>query len=470
MSRQLRMRIVGLLAVLLAGLVAIATVIPACGFEAPNLREVPFDAADIPDSPPDTFVHDAAPCSSLVNICVTEDLLRECYATMTLPREISCDWGCTEPTTGNGRCRTFSPSGGAVTALDLDRAMAMIAGLQKRTFTTIISTGTINTDTGQIQIGVDGRQSGTGVRDGVDFKIVNGVGVFRFLELELKGFQDIRVVGTNALALVAIDRISIEDGAVIDLRGTCTGRNAGPGGRMGGASNGNGTGNGAGGAGAGDTPCTGGGGAGHSRGGAAGGGANNAGGTTGTTTISVLAGGAGGGGGSSGDGGGGGGAIQLVSNGQIRFDAANLSQVGINAGGCGGKEGNCGGGAGAGGAILIEGRTVDFSGAFITVNGGGGGGAANGNDGGNALTTTRASGGAGAIGPGSGDDGGDGGGGGDRLSTPSAGGVRDQRGGGGGGGLGWIRVNTRSGNIGGGAYFSPSIGTQGASTGPANAQ
>jgi hypothetical protein len=469
-SRQHRIRIVGLLVVLLAGLGAIGTAISACGFEAPNLREVPSDGADIPDSPPDAFIHDAAPCASMVKTCVTEDLLRECFQTGMLPREIPCDWGCSEPTTGNGRCRTFLPSGGAVTTQDLDRTMAMAAGLQKRTFEAFVSTGTINTDTGQIQIGVGSRQSGTGVRDGVDFKVVNGVGVFRFLELELKGIQDIRVVGTNALALVAIDRISIEQRAQIDMRGTCTGRNAGPGGRLGGSSNASGAGNAAGGAGAGGNTCTGGGGAGHSRGGGAGGGANNAGGTTGNATISVLVGGAGGGGGSNGEGGGGGGAIHLVSNGQIRFDAADFSQVGINAGGCGGSGGGCGGGAGAGGAVLIEGRTVDFSDAFISVNGGGGGGAANGGAGGDAQAMARAGGGNGTIGPGTGDDGGDGGGGGDRTQAPSNGGVRDQRGGGGGGGLGWIRVNTRSGMLGGGAYFSPNIGTQGASTGTASTQ
>ncbi len=461
----------GLLVVILSGLVLFAMIVPACGFNSPNLKDVPGDGAEIPDAPPDVFVHDAAPCSSLIKTCVTADLLRECQAVATLPTETVCEWGCDETVPNNGRCKVFTPSGGAVTAQDLDRTAAVAAGLQKRTFTSLVSAGSINTDTGAIQIGADVRAAGTGVINGVDFKVVNGVGVFRFLELELKGVQDIRVVGSNALALVGIDRISVLDRTQIDMRGNCQGRNAGPGGRMGGAPNNNGSGNGAGGAGDNSGVCSGGGGAGNSRTGGAGGGRMNAGTTTGTATISMLVGGAGGGGGGTGgDGGGGGGAIQLVSNGQIRFDAGVLSQVGINAGGCGGKSGSCGGGAGAGGAILIEGRTVDLSDAFFAVNGGGGGGAANGMSGEMAQVVNRANGGNGGIGPGPNDDGGSGGAGGDDGAGANPGMVRDQRGGGGGGGVGWIRINTKSGAFGGGAFFSPGNPSQSVSTGVANVQ
>jgi hypothetical protein len=471
-SKQLRIRVVGLLVVVLSGFAAVAMIVPACGFNSPNLRDVPSDGADIPDAPPDMFVHDAAPCSSLIKTCVTTELLRECQQVGTLPRETVCDWGCDDTLANNGRCKVFTPSGGAVTQQDLDRPMAMAAGLQKRTFTSLLNAGTINTETGQIQIGADSRGAGTGVINGVDFKVVNGVGVFRFMELEIKGIQDIRATGSNALALVAIDKITIGDRTQIDMRGNCQGRNAGPGGRSGGMANSNGTGNGAGGAGDNTGVCSGGGGGGNSRTGGPGGGRLNGGGTTGNATISTLVGGAGGGGGggNGGDGGGGGGAIQLVSNGPIVFDAGTLSQVGINAGGCGGKAGNCGGGAGAGGVILLEGRTVDLSDTFFTVNGGGGGGAANGTSGDMAQTVNRANGGNGGIGPGSNDDGGDGGDGGDDGSTAGMGLVRDMRGGGGGGGVGWIRINTKSGAIGGAAFFSPSNPSQSVSIGMANVQ
>ena len=450
-------------------MVAIGMIVPACGFEAPNLQDVPDDAANLlPDAPPDVFIPDAAPCSSLIKTCVSGTVLRACQMVGQLPAETTCDWDCVDAP--EPHCRVFSPSGGAVVPADLDRGMAMAAGLQKRTFTSLTQAGSINTDTGAIQIGLDGRQAGTGVRNGVDFKVVNGVGVFRFLELELKGFQDIRVTGANALALVAIDKISISDGTQIDMRGTCSARTAGPGGKTGGAPNTAGSGTGAGGAGDNTGVCTGGGGAGNSRGGGNGGGKANAGGTSGNAMITVLTGGAGGGGGGTGgDGGGGGGAIQLVSNGAITFNAGVLNQVGINAGGCGGKAGSCGGGAGAGGAILIEAKTVDFNAAFITVNGGGGGGAANGTSGEMAQTSARANGGAGATPIGPDNDGGDGGAGGDDGATASPGGVRDSRGGGGGGGVGWIRINTKSGSIGqNNTLFSPTLPSTSASTGMAN--
>lgn len=465
------MRVVGLLAVVLSGVLAVAVVVPACGFEAPNLQDMPSDAQLPFDSPPDAFIPDAAPCSSLIKTCVSGSVLRACQTVGQLPLETTCDWDCVDAP--EPHCRVLTPSGGAVSAADLDRAMAMQAGLQKRTFTSLLNTGTINTDTGQITIGVDGRQSGTGVRDGVDFKVVNGVGVFRFMELNLRGVQDIRVVGTNGLALVAIDKITIGDGTKIDMRGTCAGRAAGPGGKQGGAAAGAGSGTGAGGAGDATAVCSGGGGAGNSRVGAPGGNvpASNAGGTAGNSTITVLTGGAGGGGGGAGggEGGGGGGAIQLVSNGQIILSAGTLQRVGINAGGCGGKAGTCGGGGGAGGAILIEGRTVDFSSAFLATSGGGGGGGGGGTSGEVGQVDAVANGGNGATPVGPNNDGGDGGNGGYGNTASQAGGVRDGRGGGGGGGGGWIRINTRSGAIGqANTVITP--GTPSASTGMANVQ
>ena len=458
---------VGLLVVLLSGLAAVGVVVPACGFTAENLANPAGDGGAIPDSPPDMFIPDAAPCSSAtIKTCANETTLRACMTTGMYPTDQPCAWGCTEPVPGNARCKTFTPSGGAVSAADLDRAAAVIAGLQKRTFSTTLGIATIDTQSGAIQIGSDTRQGGMGVRDGVDFKVVNNVAIFRFLELDINSFQRVRVVGPNALALVGIDRIGIGDATVFDLQGTCSGRSAGPGGGQGGAANGAGSGVGAGGAGDATGVCSGGGGAGHASIGGNGGGRANGGGTNGLSTIQVLVGGAGGGGGGNGgDGGGGGGAIHLVSNGAIVFDAATAFQVGIQAGGCNGKAGTCGGGAGAGGAILIEGRTADFSGAHLAVNGGGGGGAANGANGEIADVFTRADGGGGGIGPGSNDDGGDGGGGRSSSFNASSGGVRDGRGGGGGGGGGWIRINTQNGLIGGSVFVTPS-----ASMGMANVQ
>lgn len=473
MSRQLRIRVVGLLAAVLTGVLAVAVVVPACSFEAPNLQDMPLDSQLPFDSPPDVFIPDAGPCMSLFKACVSGSVLRECQMTNQLPRETTCDWGCVDAPAPH--CRVLTPSANAVTAADLDRTTAMQAGLQKRTFTSLFNTGTINTENGQISIGADGRQSGTGVRDGVDFKVVNGVGVFRFMELNLRGVQNIQVVGANGLALVAIDKITIGDGTQIDMRGTCQGRAAGPGGKQGGAPSAAGSGTGAGGAGEGTTTCSGGGGAGNSRVGAPGGNvaASNAGGTAGSATISVLTGGAGGGGGGGGgEGGGGGGAIQLVSNGPIVLDAGTLQRVGINAGGCGGNAGTCGGGGGAGGVILIEGRTVDFSSAFLAVSGGGGGGgggsgAVSGEKG---QVDAVANGGNGATPVGANNDGGDGGKGGYGGNASLPGGVRDGRGGGGGGGVGWIRINTLSGSIGQQNTVITPNGAPSASTGMANVQ
>lgn len=466
-SRQLRIRIVGLLVVLLSGVVAVGIVVPACGFEAPNLVDTPSDAPmALFDSPPDVFIPDAAPCSSLIKTCVSGTVLRACQTVGQLPAETTCEWDCSE--IPEPHCRVLMPSGGAVTSQDLDPAMAMSAGLQKRTFTSITQPGSINTDTGAIQIGFDSRQSGTGVRNGIDFKVVNGVGIFRALELEFKGIQTVRVTGSNALALVGIDKIHIGDGTQFDLRGSCTGRTAGPGGKQGGAGDGDGSGTGAGGAGDNTGVCSGGGGAGNSEPGGPGGGRTNGGGTAGNATITMLTGGAGGGGGGTGgEGGGGGGAIQLVSNGPITLNGT-LGTVGINAGGCGGKGGPCGGGAGAGGAILIEGRTVDFGNAYLAANGGGGGGAANGSSGEQAQTTNRANGGNGSTPIGPNNDGGDGGDGGDDGSSAAGGTVRDGRGGGGGGGVGWIRITTKSGSTGGSVFMTPDPPS--ASTGTANVQ
>lgn len=457
----------GLVAVLLSGLALVGFAVPACSFTAENQQSTGGDAMLLFDAPPDAFIPDAAPCSSLIKTCVAGTVLRACQQVGMLPTETFCPWDCAE--SPEPHCRVLVPSGGAVMSTDLDAT-----GIDGKTFTGVTADTTFNTDNGSISAnGLQQRASGTGIKNGIDFQIRNGVGIFRFKQLELNGGRAVRVTGANALAIVGVDKISITGNAVVDMRGTCSGRTSGPGGKQGGGNSAAGSGTGAGGAGATNGgACSGGGGAGNSSAGGPGGSANNnAGTTTGTSLITALVGGAGGGGGGGGgDGGGGGGAIQLVSNGPITFSGGVLQTVGLNAGGCGGKTGACGGGGGAGGAILIEGKTVDLGNGYFVVNGGGGAGAANGTSGELAQTTQRANGGNGGMAIGPNNDGGDGGDGADDASNAGPGSSRDNHGGGGGGGVGWIRINTKSGSMGqgNGAFVSPTLGSTSATTGTVN--
>jgi hypothetical protein len=312
-----------------------------------------------------------------------------------------------------------------------------------------------NTDDGSIAPNI--RAAGTGVINGIEFKTAGNAGIFRFnkLVLQTNDNSDLRVVGTRALAIASITTIDVER-VVINMRGTCTANNPGPGGNLGGTANDPGVGDGAGAKGGsfGGNDCGGGGGgafgAKGGNGGTPGGTTPAAGGTTfGTNTIAMLAGGGGGGGGggkgSGGAGGGGGGAIQLVANGQIRFAGFLTRFAGINAGGCGGKGATSmdgGGGGGAGGAILVEAPSVRLDIAGFAVNGGGGGGGHTGSPGSNAGLTTNRSGGGGAA-----NGGGPGAPGGAAGNLAGANAVGDANGGGGGGGAGWIRVNTVNGAV-----------------------
>jgi hypothetical protein len=459
-----------------ARLIAIG-IVSACSFSAPAVLDQLVDApppVNEPDAPPmvDAYVPiDSGPCSAAGFTC-EGPILHFCEDVNATPQDTVCGWGCS--VIGGAHCAELQPAGGAFAAADLradDR-------LEDKTIT---AAGEIwNTDTGKID-GV--RESGTGVKEGIEFKIVNGVGIFRFKSLTIQGAGTvINVRGANALGISAFDKVDV-NAAVLDLRGDCVNNNAGPGGFRGGTAGQSGTG-----AGAGQGGSTGGG---QSAAGAGGGGfgavggpgggtdhTNRAGGgaTFGNSGISVLAGGAGAGGGgdsNGGRGGGGGGAIQIISNGTVHFAGGN-GPAGVNAGGCagqGGTSGGAGGGGGAGGTILIEAPIVKIDGpGGLAVNGGGGGGGDNGKQGVDALfATAAASGGAG----GGGGAGGAGGARGSGNLNGRSGGDASRVSGGGGGGVGRIRFDTQSGLISvNNGFLSPSLGDDQSSTtqGLANVQ
>jgi hypothetical protein len=438
--------------------IAILAVLGACSFSASIPETTPNGNADAEiDSPAeiDAYVPDAPSSCPMKTppMCVPgSNILRECEMVGQMAKDIACAWGCI-PTGPMHHCGKLVPSGGVLSPMDLD-PMPM---LQDKSITINNDNVVFNTDDGSIAPNI--RAAGTGVINGIEFKTAGNAGVFRFnkLVLQTNDNSDLRVVGTRALAIASITTIDVER-VVINMRGTCTANNPGPGGNLGGTANDPGVGDGAGAKGGsfGGNDCGGGGGGAYGakggNGGTPGGTTPAAGGTTfGTNTIATLAGGGGGGGGggkgSGGVGGGGGGAIQLVANSQIRFAGFIARYAGINAGGCGGKGATSmdgGGGGGAGGAILVEAPSVRLDIAGFAVNGGGGGGGHTGSPGSNAGLTTNRSGGGGAMnGGGPGAPGGAAGNG--QLAGANA--VGDANGGGGGGGVGWIRVNTVNGAV-----------------------
>jgi hypothetical protein len=432
----------------LLGIAAILVSSAHCSFE--RVEGVPTDGEVIPD---------AGPCEELSISCATSTVLRECRVRGDLPVDTTCPWGCFSD--GAAHCGKLQPTGSALIAADLDPNGA----LQDRTAS---SGGTIDTETGAIT-GL--RMPGEGILDGIDFEVRTptaggpDVGVFRFGKLALQGTWI--VGGPNALAIVSLGDVSIQ--GVLDLRGDCSGNNAGPGGSAGAdrdetaSGDGGGTGGTEDGGGMGPPDYSGGGGGGYGADGGNGGdqgqGQGPGGGADwGDPTLAILGGGGGGGGGggqgggdpTGGVGGGGGGAVQIIANGKVLLRVDPIAQPsGVNAGGCGGKggsNGGAGGGGGAGGAILIEAPALELDGAHLAVNGGGGGGGNNstatGTGASGALATTRATAGQGGAGSG---NGGQGGAAGDQDSREGATGQDDDQSGGGGGGVGRIRVNTRGG-------------------------
>lgn len=405
-----------------------------CSYTAPSATGE--DAG--PTDPPDTLPP-ALPCEELSAECIGTTL-RECRTIGMDPIDTECALCVTAPT---AHCETLVPAGGAATANDL-KSDPLIGNI------TIAAAATLDSDTGEIT-GVRG--PGTGVVDGIEFHVVDDVGVFRFRSLQINADLDLR--GNNAVALVANRRITVS--AEIDARGDCSGNNAGPGGSDGGdpTQDGEGQGQGNGGSGSHDDA------SGGSGGGFGAPGSSGAASTNQTATgpgpaygdlVAALVGGSGGGGGGSvsgGLGGGGGGAIQLVANDAVVFSGAGA----INAGGCGAERNpvahlSGGGGGGSGGGILLEADAIDLGNTVVlAVNGGGGGGGdflgQNGQNG--QLSRNAASGGDG-TGGGNGTSGGRGGSGGaaaDLDGTVGQSGSDNENAGGGGGGVGRIRIHTR---------------------------
>jgi hypothetical protein len=406
-------------------IVAIAAIV-ACNFGGPSGGDTPDDAS-IP-------VPDAGMCESASAMCLPNGDVRTCLTAGGSAMDTACVWGCVE--TGGAHCGVLDPAGGGVTSDDVEGTGLSDFDLG----------GTVDSNNGAIG-GTTQRGAGTGIIAGVDYKITaSGVAVFRFKKLHVSGV--VNIGGDHPTAFVASDTIEID--AVVDARGaqpcgyTANGKNGltgpGPGGFNGALPKLTALGSGGG---VGSTIDAGGGG-GH--GGNGGTGGNNAGGVAfGDQAITKLLGGGGGGGGigggDAGRGGGGGGALQLVSNKEIIIN----TNGGITAGGCGGDSGDgggdTGGGGGAGGTILLEAPRIEIAGR-LAVNGGGGG--ANGGEldarGIDAtLDRVQATGGISATG-----NGGSGAAGAVSDGQPGLVGTKV---GGGGGGIGWIRLNTRSGDI-----------------------
>lgn len=414
----------------------------ACKYTPPSLGD---DDGGMADAHPD-----AAACVALTEECLG-DTLRVCTVIGEQPNDTACDWGCIDD--GTPACRTLQPIGGALTAADL--TMSITNG----TPITIATATTMDSDTGEMTGGIT-RDPGEGVVAGIEFIVRGGVGVFRFVALDVQTIAIALAPSIENAASLGAIRIS----AVVDARGDCGSTNAGPGATRGSSSE---LAN-APGAGGGDSPGVntssgdrpGGGGGGHAA--VGGGGGDGAGATSpmggmvfGNAELGMLAnaGGAGGGcgGGSNpggGAGGGGGGAIQLVANRSVVVQTG-----GINVGGCrgaGGGSDEAGGGGGAGGAILIEAPTIEIAaGAGIAANGGGGGGGDNDGDGTDGqLSIVPASGG------GSGANSGGTGGATTLFGLP---GDSANLSGGGGGAVGRIRLRTRSGVLVPAGFVSPAL-------------
>ncbi len=433
------------------------------GGEVPTDGTTTVDVTIIPDTLPDPNI-----CQDTTTASCLGNVLRKCETVGQLPIDTPCAICAAGPP---AHCEALVPSANGATVEDLapDGNVVDI---------TIGNDTRADTSSGEIQ-GV--RPGGEGVLNGIGFRVVNNIAVWRFHSLVIDG--DIDFVGNRPAVFAANRTIAVND--TLDLRGDCLFQSAGPGGSQGGIAEQDGSGGdgrGKHGNGASNSNASGGSGAGH---GATGSGGASSSGNAGTTggntfgdaTITMLRGGAGGGGGggettTGGIGGGGGGALHLVANDRITFGPGG----GVNAGGCGGQRAlfhdAAGGGGGSGGTILVEAIEVNLTTGILAVNGGGGGGGDGGGQAGQRgqLSRTAATGG-GANGT----TGGAGGAGGAPTTNLSGGagasGSSNRNGGGGGGGVGRIRVNTRNDQnlIGTCAVCSPNFDDPGTTTtrGPA---
>ncbi|MEO8840599.1 MAG: hypothetical protein ABI591_21820 [Kofleriaceae bacterium] len=397
------------------GALIAAAGIAACRF-TPN-------QAGLTDAP---LAADAGPCQELTATCADDATLRVCSVIDMPPADTACAWGCVGP---DAHCGALIPTGTGASATDLTDDAQLLD---------VVITDDIDGTDGTIKGG--GRTAGSGIINGIDYKVVNGYAVFRAKSWQFET-HDMNVAGPYPIVLVAINDITIDQ--LIDIRGTCTMGRSGPGGSPGGTTAGAdaaGSGGGKGGGTAVDT--NGGGGGAHGGSGGLGGGPLAAAGGTpfGDPSLALLVGGGGGGAGGdgmTGVGGGGGGAIQLVAGGTIKIGTAGD----VNASGCGGTHGDngdSGGGGGAGGAILVEAHDLIVMGS-LTVNGGGGGAGGGGMSGSKGSPNrTLAAGGTGGQATG-----GSGAAAGQPDGSPGATGTHSS---GGGGGVGIMRFNTRTGS------------------------
>ena len=344
------------------------------------------------------------------------------------------------------------PSNGISPSL-LDGATAMITA-DKLDF---------DTETGRIKsANVVVREAGQGVRNGIGFAVVDGMGVFTATSMTVPNGNGWTAGGDNAWVLYAATTITvlgeIDAGATVNL--------GGPGGKSGGANTATLVCRGGAGLAYPGSFGEGGGGAGGATTGGDGGPANQPtfgiGGTQcdQPSTIPLRGGNGGGAGGfdtmtgmlRGGVGGGGGGAIALVA-----MDAITITGV-VGVPGGGGDahtNGDGGGGGGGGGAILLESPLILVEGA-LTANGGGGG-APSGADGnrGTIASANTATGGS--------FNGKRGGHGGAGTSPPSDGETYDdglgtmRRGGGGGGAAGRIEVKAILATVASDAVTSPPV-------------
>jgi hypothetical protein len=322
-----------------------------------NVCELPAGGDAASDAPIDV------PVDACANLTCDGPTLIACG------ERFACEQGCNlEPV---AHCRALRP----VNGLTVDLLAGATADVADETWT-------FDTDTGRIWFGSDElRPAGIGVRGGIQFQIVDDVGVFAANSFVLGTSHRWRGDGSHPLALFAATSITIAG----ELDGTAAFAEPGPGGTPG----------------TGSTslamPCAGragrflssqrgegGGGAGGSAAGGTGG-ASNGGASTGVggascterSTTTPLRGGAGGGHGaatSENAGGGGGGAIALVAMASITITPSGVVSVsggGGTSGPVASPSGEAGGGGGAGGGLLLEAPTVTVRGA-LTANGGSG--------------------------------------------------------------------------------------------------
>jgi hypothetical protein len=308
------------------------------------------------------------------------------------------------------------------------------------------SAASIDTDTGTIS------QCGR-IKPGTSFryeKVAQGDGsmvalfVTRTFRIDPTLTVDVR--GQLPLVVVALDKIEILgklDAAATDAKGYAGGFAARP--NMKGTGNGPGAGTGAGNGG--------GGGGSHCGLGGKGGAGNAAGAKYGAAELVPLLGGSSGGNGGLWEAGAGGGAIQLVAGVSLSVTATGA----VNVGGAGGMQNGAGGGSG--GALLLEAPTVTIAGA-VGANGGGGGSGVEDAHGADATATDEpAKGGSDGKMEAPGGDGAAGATVNGAEGKPNARFANGDFSGGGGGGVGYVRINTRTGAAAVTGKISPALTT-----------